>query len=267
MKRFFVLLLILLLLALPALAETKVYDNAELFSASRERGWETKIGQILEEEQFDVVLVTETSIGSAAPRDYAADFYDYGGFGYGENCDGILLLLVVGGGVGNRDYFILTTGRGEDVFNMNVLYDIEDDILPYLQRSDYASAVDRFLTDVQRYLVKAHPRTAAEKANEKLPMLLFLGAGVGVIATLIMKFGMRTVRRKQNASSYLQKGSFRLTRQQDIYLYTTTTRQRISEPSTRSSGGHSSSHSGGGHSSGGFHGSSGTHHGGHGGKF
>ena len=69
---------------------------------------------------------------------------------------------------------------------------------------------------------------------------------------------MRTVRRKQDAMSYVKKDSFRLTRSQDIYLYTSTTRQRIVEPS-RSGGG--------GGSSGGFHGSSGTHHGGHGGKF
>lgn len=258
MKRFFFLLLILLCIAMPALAESKVHDNAGLFTSGQISAWEDRIAQILSEEQFDVVLVTENSIGSYSPQDYAADFYDYGGYGYGEDHDGILLLLVVGGGVGNRDFYMLTTGRGEEVFSQYVLYDIEDDILPALKRSNFVSAVDTFLKDVQSRLVRAHPKSPAQRAREKLPLLLIAGLAVGLIASLSMKAKMRTVRRKQDAMSYVKKDSFRLTRSQDIYLYTSTTRQRIVEPS-RSGGG--------GGSGGGFHGSSGTHHGGHGGKF
>ena len=261
MKRFFLILLALMLIALPALAENKVYDNAGLFTGGQINDWENQIEEIFQNEHFDIVLVTETSIGSATTQDYAADFYDYGGFGYGENSDGILLLLVVGGGVGNRDFFMLTTGRGETVFNQRVLYDLEDEILPSLRRSDFSSAVSRFVNGVQRRLIDARPKSPVEKAGKRFPLLLILGTAVGLITVLIMKARMRTVRRKQNASSYIQKDSFRLTRRQDIYLYTTTTRQRIVESSGGRGGG---GFSGGG---GGFHGSSGTHHGGHGGKF
>ena len=259
MKRFLSVLFILLALAAPALAENRVHDNAGLFTAEQISAWESWIEQIMAQENFDVVLVTENSIGSYSPQDYAADFYDYGGYGYGENHDGILLLLVVGGGVGNRDFYVLGTGRGEVVFSQYVMYDMEDDILPALKRSDFVSALDTFLGDVQSHLVQAHPKSPAQRAGEKLPLLLAVGLGVGLITSLVMKAQMRTVRRKQDAMSYVRQNSFQLTRSQDIYLYTTTTRHRIVESSPRGSGG--------GGFSGGFTGSSGTHHSGHGGKF
>ena len=93
-------------------------------------------------------------------------------------------------------------------------------------------------------------------------LICIFAAGGGLlaalIASLIFKSQMKTVRRKTGADRYIRKGSFSLTRVQDVYLYTSTTRTRIetSSPSGRGGGG-----------GGGFTGSSGTHHTGHGGSF
>jgi uncharacterized protein len=198
------------------------------------------------------VLQTKTSIDGKVPRYYAADYYDYGGFGYGENHDGIILLLVTGAGVGDRDYTIVNTGRGEKVMSDSTMYAIEDEILPYLQRSNYATAMARFVTGVESALADFTPARRTAKAA---PILILGGLAIGVIVALIFRSQMKSVRRKVGAASYIRDGSFQLTRVQDIYLYTTTTRHRIQTQS-----------SGGGHS-GGFTGSSGTHHTSHSGKF
>ncbi len=251
------LLLLTLLTAFPSgLAETsRVTDRADVLSPSEEDKLEEAIAIIRETYQFDVVLLTEDSIGNQPTNHYAADYYDYGGFGYGDGHDGIMLLLVTGGGEGNRDYFILNTGRGEKIFTDDVMYAMEDRFLPYLRSSNYGGGMSRFVLDVEAQLEASKPQN---RAGRVLPFTLGGGAAVGLIVSLVLKGQMRTVRRKQNATSYVRDGSFQLTRAQDLYLYTTTVRRKIE---TQTSG----VRVGGG--GGGFTGSSGTHHTGHGGKF
>ena len=255
MKKIIILLSLLLILFTPALAEQpRVIDEADVLTADEEARLEQAIALIREVHQFDVVLLTKTSIDGKVPRYYAADYYDYGGYGYGDTHDGIILLLVTGAGVGDRDYTIVMTGRGEKIFNDDVLYDIEDDILPSLRASNYSAAMARFVTDVDARLVDYTP---SRRTAKMAPILLIVGLGIGAIVAFALKAQMKSVRRKHGAANYVRDGSFQLTRVQDIYLYTTTTRRRIE---TQSSGG---GHSGGG----GFTGSSGTHHTSHSGKF
>ena len=255
MKKIFALLLLLLLLVTPALADgSRVIDDADVLSADEEHALEQAVALIREKYQFDVVLLTKTSIDGKTPRYYAGDYYDYGGYGYGDTHDGIILLLVTGAGVGDRDYTIVCTGRGEKVFDDEALYAIEDDMLPYLRMSNYASGMAHFVTGVDARLEYMTPKNRTIRAA-----LIIFGVGlvIGVIVALVLKGQMKTVCRKVGAQSYIKDGSFQLSRVQDIYLYTTTTRRKIE---TQSSSGH------GGHS-GGFTGSSGTHHTSHSGKF
>ncbi len=255
MKKFLALLLLLLLCVSPTLADqSRVIDEADVLTADDEARLEQAIALIREQRQFDVVLLTKTTIDGKVPRYYAADFYDYGGYGCGDTHDGIIILLVTGAGVGDRDYTIVMTGRGEKIFNDDVVYDIEDDILPALRVSNYSTAMARFVTDVDARLADYTPDRRTAKVA---PILLLAGLGIGAIVAFVLRSQMKSVHRKTGAANYVRDGSFQLTRVQDIYLYTTTTRRRIE---TQSSGG---GHSGGG----GFTGSSGTHHTSHSGKF
>ena len=253
-----VLLLVLALLpVVPALGETaRVTDNADVLTGDQENALETAISVIRNTYSFDVVILTEDSIGNQSTYDHSDRYYDDGGFGYGENHDGIMLLLVTGGGEGNRDYYIMNTGRGEKIFTDGVMYDMEDNMLPHLRFSDYYGGVSQFVIDVQHRLEGYKP---VNRAGRLLPVTMGVGLVAGLIVSLVLRGQMKTVRRKQNATSYVRDGSFQLTRSQDLYLYTTTTRRKIETSSS-----YSGRSSGGGHS---FTGSSGTHHTGHGGKF
>ena len=255
MKKFLLLLLLLLLATSPALAANRVIDDAGLLSPQQESQLEEAIAEIARQYQFDVVLLLKQNIGNQAPRYYAADYYDYGGYGYNSTKDGIMLLLVTGAGVGNRDYCILNTGLSESIFTDGVLYDIEEDILPYLSRSSYYTALQLFVSRVAERLHYMN-RSPLERANALFPVLAVGGLIIALIVVFALKSQMKTVRRKKGAASYVREGSFQLTRVQDVYLYTTTHRQRIETNS-----------SGGGHGGGGFTGSSGTHHTSHSGKF
>ena len=254
MKKLILLFSLLLILCTPALAEqSRVIDEADVLTADDEARLEQAIALIRQEHQFDVVLLTKTTIDGKVPRYYAADYYDYGGYGYNDSHDGIIILLVTGAEVGNRDYTIVMTGRGEKIFNDDVVYGIEEDILPALRASNYSAAMARFVTDVDARLADyTPPRRTAKVA----PILIIAGLVIGAIVASVFKGQMKSVRRKNGAANYVRDGSFQLTRVQDIYLYTTTTRRRIETQS-----------SGGGHGGGGFTGSSGSHHTSHSGKF
>ena len=268
MKKFLILLLALLCLAIPAMAENRVIDNANLLSSKEESALESTIQKIADEYQMDVVILLENSI-SKAPRYYAADFYDYGGYGYGDSHDGILFLL----NMGERDYFTLTTGRAISAITDYGREQMEERFVPYLSSGNYYLALTLYLDMAEDLFAQAqsgrpydvgnplyvdesgnfYAPSALEMANQVFPIVLIIALVAALITVFIMKGQMKTIWRKAGAASYVKEGSFQLTRQQDIYLYTTTRRRKIE---TNSSGGSST-----------FRGSSGRSHGGGGGKF
>ena len=254
MKRMLALLLILLCVALPALAEQRVFDEGNLLSAATESTLEAQIADIANQFQFDVVIVTVPHTNGMEPRYFAADFYDYGGFGRNATHDGILFLIVSS----TRQYYMLNTGVSEQIFTDSKLYDVEDQVVPYLRQNDYNGAAETFVHCVRQEM---NLHTPLGRANALFPFLLAAGVLAGAVTVLIFRGQMKTVRHKMSASHYIRKGSFQLNRVQDIYLYTSTSRARIETPSSSGGGGH------GGGGGGGFTGSSGTHHSGHGGSF
>ena len=261
MKKLICLLAFLTAIALfayPAAADSanmeRVIDQAGMLSQKTVTELTDEIRQIADQYRFDVVILNIDGIGNYTTYDFATDYYDYGGYGYGENHDGIMLLIVTS----TRDYYIMNTGSAEKIFSDSELTKIENEILPLLGRNNYDAAEKKFVEMVESRLEATTPEG---RAGRLLPLLTAVGAGGGAIATGAMRSGMKSVRKKKGAANYIQEGSFRLHTTQDIYLYTTTTRRRIQQ--TQSGG----PHSGGGGFGGGFTGHSGTHHSGHGGKF
>lgn len=274
MKRFFAVLFLCLLVALPALADNRVFDDADSFTVEEESLLNDTIAEIYASHNFDVVLHTTPSLGGKAVRDYAADYFDYGGFGYGENADGLIFVI----SMAERDYVTVTTGSGIQIFTDYGIEQIELDAKPYLSQGDYFGAMKRYLGNVSDFIVHATKNTdekgavrytpydvdspvrlksAFERLSGIAPAVILIALGVALVVVSIMRASMKTARSQPDAASYVIDGSLSLTRREDIYLYTTTTRTKI-ESNNSSGGGGSST----------FRGSSGRiHGGGRGGKF
>lgn len=256
------MLLVLCCLAWGALAENRVIDEAGLLTAQEQETLEKEIEQIQQTHQMDVVLLLVNSLEGKQPRYYAADYYDYGGYGLGSGKDGVLFLLCMG----SRDYFTLTTGSAIQVFTDARLDRLHEETVPYLSAGEYFTALEKYLHRVDVIMGLGVPAdgfgesvfTPGERASQLFPFVLVIALAIALITAFSLKGQLKTVRRKNEAMSYVRDGSFHLTRSQDIYLYTTTQRHKIETDS-------GSSHSGGGSST--FSGSSGTSHGGSGGKF
>lgn len=253
---------------LPAFAESegastygRLVDNAKLLSEDEYSQLKEHIDTVSEKYTFDVVIVTEKSIGDKTATEYADDFFDYNGYGEGDNHDGILFLL----DMENRKWAISTTGAGIPYFTDYGQEKIMDDVKPYLSDGEYYDAFDTFVTMCDDYINKAitdEPYDVNNQPKTIIPIyyIIFGGVGVGAlvgfIVVLVMKSKLKTVRMQPLASSYVKSGSFKLTEHSDLYLYRNISKTAKPKDNDSSSGGSST------HTS-----SSGTSHGGSSGSF
>lgn len=279
---FFATLCLVLAMAIPAMASvqyadeatstpasdgTAVIDEADLLTDDEEGNLEDKIDGIRSSNQFDIVIVTVTDMYGKTDMEYADDYYDYNGYGCGDNHDGCLLLIHMDE---DRGYWISTTGEGISAMSDYDIQCIGDDIVPYLSDGDYYGAFDLFVDDVYGCISSVdeygnyveyfdddeYYRNDSEDAPLGRSIIYGIGAGF-VLALLVVSLltsQLKSVRSKASASDYYVENSMRLTGAYDSYVGTYVT--KTERPKNNSSGG-SSTHSG----------SSGTSHGGGGGHF
>lgn len=239
----------------------RLVDEANLLSDSEERELLANLDEISTRQQFDVAVVTVASTGGKTPRDFADDFYDYNGYGYGTTKDGVLLLL----SMAERDWYITTTGYGITAITDAGLQFIGEKIVPDLSDGKYAAAFGRFADWSDRFVSQARTGQPYDIGNMPkepvhplwIPGSLLIGLGLALIPLGIMRAQLRTVHKQPAASAYVPEDGFRLNHSDDYYLYSTV--NRVARPKDNDSGGSggSSTHVG----------SSGSSHGGGGGKF
>ena len=136
MKKYLSFVFTVILLALTAFScfaadgrPPLVVDNANLLTSSEEYSLESYLSGVSDRLGVNIVVVTENSIGSKTPTEYADDYFDYNG--YGEN--GALLLI----SMADRDWYVSTKGTCIEKVNYRT---VERRILSDLIGGDYYSA-------------------------------------------------------------------------------------------------------------------------------
>ena len=145
MKKLFSVIVSLLLvgtLILPAFAEPKqlVVDEADLLSEYEEQLLNNTLIDLSEKLEMDVVALTVNSTGSKSAMEFADDFYDYNDYGQGANHDGVILLI----DMGDRAYWISTTGYAITAITDYSIEMIGDTIVPYMSSGDYFGAYNKY---------------------------------------------------------------------------------------------------------------------------
>lgn len=258
----FIMISLVLLFVIPTGAANypRMWDEADLLSDTEERSLVTQLTNISEKHQVDVVIVTVESTGELLPMEYADDFFDYNGYGFGESRDGVLLLV----SMEDRDWWISTRGYGITAFTDAGINYIGEQIVEYLGDDDYAGGFTRFAELADEFIAaakagKPYDVGTLPKAPFNKGMALIIAVVVGLIVGKIytgkMKAELNTVRSRSEAADYVKQGSLNVTENSDFFLYRHLDR-RVKESDSDKSGGSST------HTS-----SSGSSHGGGGGKF
>lgn len=274
-KKFSVLLCILLLIPVLVLTVSAqqadfVIDNADLFSDSEESSLENTISDLRATYQMDIVILTENSLNGVRPQDHADDYYDRHSYAV----DGMLFLL----SMAERDWYISTCGNAIYALTDYSIQAVTEEVIPYLSEGNYYGSFDAFLQELPEYLDAFEAGKPIDGQADysgdyyqgdqeeviyyeepfvpSFEVALLCGIVVAAVCVLIMRLGMITIKRQHRAGAYINKNSYRLTTQRDIFLYSKTSKVRKPENNS-SSGGGSSVHLS----------SSGRSHGGGGGKF
>lgn len=277
-KRFFTLALALffvLSITLPVCAESgdgfnspyaRLQDDAALLSSDEYNEVLSRLDELCERQSFDVVIhTTEDMDGYSSVVAYADDYYDYNGYGYGEDRDGIILVVAMN----TRDLYISTCGFGITAFTDYGIDTLLDDVKGYFSDGDYYGGFCSFISEADEYITSAKNGSpydindgdyyySSERSGFFNFTWLMASLIMGLVCALIivgtMKAQLKTVRPALAAGSYVRKDSIKVKSERDIYLYRNVSRTEIVRES--SSGGSSTHVS-----------SSGTTHGGGGTKF
>ncbi len=249
-----------------------IVDQAGVLSDTEREELNTKLQEFRETNQFDLVIVIATGVDPDDRQTYADDFYDYNGYGYGDDRDGILLLVNVNadGSYESGNSWISTCGSGISLFSYSTIQEMGQVLTPYLTAGNYVTAFQQFIT-----LSKAQYNSGTSgdgwadgdwnedqsfsvgSSGWDVKVIVISALVVGVMGTavvvLILKRQLISVRPARDASRYVVDNSLQLRNSHDIFLYSHVTQTRRPQQTDNSGPG-----GGGGiHTS-----SSGSHHGG-----
>lgn len=243
-----------------AAGKKSVIDDAGLIKASDEKELDKKIKNI-QKDKFAVVILTVKSLDGKSAQDYADDYYDNNDYGLDNEKSGVLFLV----SKGDRKYHISTKGAGIKAFTDYGIGRVKEEIKPYLSDGDYFNACDEFL-NITKDFVKAYkdgtPYDTDNPYNEEIDYVileviaLVIAFVIALISVGIMRLRMNTAKPKGTAMEYIKKGSFKLTSEKDIFMYSTVTKTAKPKDNDNSAGGSTTHVS-----------SSGSEHGGGGGSF
>jgi uncharacterized protein len=216
-----------------------VYDDADILTTTEEYRLEDKLSSISQQYGAQISIITlDNCVGSI--DSYVEDIYDDMGLGYGEDHDGVLLLVCMD----VREYRILSNGFAASAISTDDIDEMCDYIVSYLSDGDYYRAFERFADRCEYYLngyINGFPFDFLKYGL----ISLGIGAAVGLITVLIMKAQLKSVRKKHDANVYVKSGSMHITRAGDYFLYRNLSKTAKQTNNSSSSGGGSRSVGGG----------------------
>jgi hypothetical protein len=129
----------------------RLVHEADILTDAEEADILAKLDEISERQEFDVVIATVESFTQDEVKYAAYDYYDYNGFGYGEDNSGVLLFM----SMSNRKMNISGTGYGIEAFTDFGREKIIEQIKPELGEDQYYDAFMEFASLADDYITQA----------------------------------------------------------------------------------------------------------------
>lgn len=231
--------------AVTAANEERLVDMADILSDEEEANVLSKLDAVSESQNMDVVVVTVDSLDGQSPMDYADHFYESNQYGYGDDKDGILLLVAMN----ESKWWMTTSGFGITAITDAGIEYISERFLSDLSAGEYENAFVTFADSCDEFITQA--RTGEPYDTDNLPKASFnfvlyavisiaIGFIIAFIITSSMKSKLKTVRRQSAASEYVDKNSMNIVYANEFFLNRNVVETR--KPDNDRSGGGSSTH-------------------------
>ena len=241
----------------------RLKDEAGLLNEDEADSLLTQLNEISERQNCDVIVVTVASLDGKTAESYADDYFDFNGYGLGQDRDGILLLL----SMEDRDWAISTHGFAITAFTDAGQSYMTDHFLSYISDGEYAQGFQKYAELCDQFLTQAKEGEPYDTDNLPKGSVAFVWLPIDIVIGCIIAFfraqgkkkRLKTVRKKVSARDYIVQGSLKARTNREILLNSVVSSRDISSSDNGSSdsGGGSSTHTS----------SSGETHGGSSGKF
>ena len=238
------LLLMALCLALTISVSAKdplVRDDAQLLTNSETSALQSELERISQEYNAEVRIVTISSANGRDIDNLLNDLYDDSGYGYGENHDGVLLLVCMN----PREYRILSNGFAGEAITSSEIDAIGDTIVSDLSDGNYADAFAAFAEQCEYYL-DGYINGFPFDVTTSLLTAVGIGLLVAVIGTTILKGQLKSVYKRNEANAYVKPGTMQITQSGDYFMYRNVVRTERQQSSSSGGSGGSSRSTGGG---------------------
>lgn len=224
----------------PAVREQLVYDDADLLSDTEEAALPQKLADVSGNYSAQIVIATIASMDGGDIDGFVDYLYDTMGFGYGENRDGVLLLVCLD----PREYRILSNGFAGVAIDPDDISKISDEIVGNLSGGDYAGAFNEFVDECAYYL-DGYINGFPFNAGKSLGISLIIGIIIGLIAAFVLKGQLKSVHIQSRAQEYVKNGSMYVNLSNDMFLYRNVTCTKKQSSNSSGSGGTARSKGGG----------------------
>lgn len=229
-----------------------VIDETGTLTGAQTEGLNKKAAAIMAKRQCAVYIWIVDLVPEIHARTidsleaYVDAFYEEYDLGYGDDRNGIVLLLEIGDVPGERDYLMNTHGASASVFEGSTMERVLDDhVVPLFKvaflNGNFYNVADVFLDEVESEFALDYK----VRLIVKLADVILVPAFIAWIVCWRWKRRMKTAALARTADNYIPVNGFRLTGQQDTFLYRTVTSTMKPKSSSPSGGGGSSSSSSG----------------------
>lgn len=224
----------------PAEDNLLVWDEAELLNETEVAQLNSKLESISEKYKAEIRVVTLSSMDGGDIDEFLEYLYDESGFGYGENHDGVLLVVCMD----PREYRILSNGFAGEAITSGDIDAIGETFKSDLSDGNYADAFDTF-ADKCEYYLDGHINGFPFNTGKNLLICAGIGLVVALIVTGIWKGQLKSVRKKSAANAYVKAGTMQITQSGDFFMYRNVTKTQKQSSSSSGSSGSSRSTGGG----------------------
>lgn len=248
-------------------ATEKIYDFANLFTEEEEIKIYNLIIDYINDSNLDLAVVTINTNPKSSTMEYADDFYDYNEFKY----DGSIFII----DMKNREFYISTSGKALEYYSDYRIEMTLSSMDKTMMNHKYYDSVEILVNKLKSYYLSGKPENGylyegefnpyqENKTKISMKQAIISSIIVALVSSsiyiLVLCLRNKQVKKVYNSKLYLNKKATVITKKNERYLNSNTT--KTYSPISHDSGGS-------GHSSGSsFHsGSSGISHGGGGHHF
>ncbi len=134
----------------------RVVDNADIFTPEEEAAIEARAWEIIERTGKDVVVFTDTSSYGLEQNVYCADFYDFNGYGFGPEREGLCLLFCMD--PNDRGFMTVATGsETRALFTQSSSNSMDGLLYDYAVSARYGEGVLSWMDTVESLYTKGVP--------------------------------------------------------------------------------------------------------------